>query len=62
MTFGSFEDPADNVRRTARALAAEPALRTENMRGFVFDVDTGSLDEVALEELGVQEKYSGRLT
>jgi carbonic anhydrase len=49
MAFGSFADPADNVRATARRLTQEPALRQVEIRGFVFDVDTGSLEEVELD-------------
>jgi carbonic anhydrase len=49
MAFGSFADPADNVRATARRLNQEPALRQVEIRGFVFDVDTGSLEEVDLD-------------
>jgi carbonic anhydrase len=49
MAFGSFHDPADNVRKTAARLAQEPALLQIEIRGFVFDVDTGALQEVDLE-------------
>ena len=48
MAFGSFTDPAANVRVTAKRLDAEHALRHVEVRGFVFDVDTGSLHEVDL--------------
>ena len=49
MAFGAFGDPAENVRATARRLTHEPALRQIEIRGFVFDVDSGALEEVALE-------------
>ncbi len=52
MAFGSFADPADNVRATARRLNQEPALRQVEIRGFVFDVDTGALEEVTLNPEG----------
>jgi len=48
MAFGAFDDPAENVSRTAQRLDAEPALRHIEIRGFVFDVDTGALNEVSL--------------
>lgn len=49
MTFGSFDDLSENLRRTADRLSAEPALSHVELRAFVFDVDTGALDEVFLE-------------
>jgi carbonic anhydrase len=49
MAFGAFADPAENVRATARRLNQEPALRQVEVRGFVFDVDTGALVEVDLQ-------------
>jgi len=48
MAFGAFSDPSENVVTTAKRLASEPALRHIEVRGFVFDVDTGALDEVDL--------------
>lgn len=50
MSFGSFRDPVANVRKTADRLNQEPALRQVEIRGFVFDVDTGALDEVDLSD------------
>jgi carbonic anhydrase len=47
--FGSFSDIAENVRATARVLNTEPALRHVELRGFIFDVDTGFLEEIELE-------------
>ena len=49
ISFGSFTDAAEDVRRTADRLDREPALRHVEIRGFVFDVDTGALTEVAVE-------------
>ena len=48
MAFGSFADTEENVRQTAQRLNQEPALRHVEVRGFVFDVDTGFLTEVDL--------------
>jgi carbonic anhydrase len=50
MDFGSFVDTAENVVKTARRLNQEPALRHVELRGFIFDVDTGFLEEVDLSE------------
>ena len=49
IAFGAFGNPAENVRATARRLAQEPALRQIEIRGFVFDVDSGALEEVTLD-------------
>jgi len=49
MAFGSFADLSENLRQTARRLSAEPALAQVELRAFVFDVDTGALDEVTLD-------------
>jgi carbonic anhydrase len=46
--FGSFQNVYANVRLTAQRLNAEPELRHEGLRGFVFDVDTGQIVEVDL--------------
>jgi len=48
MAFGAFSDAAADVALTAARLNREPALRHVEIRGFVFDVDTGSLEEVLL--------------
>jgi len=48
LAFGSFRDPAENVVLTAERLNAEAALVHVEIRGFVFDVDTGALHEVKL--------------
>ncbi|MGQ0616322.1 MAG: beta-class carbonic anhydrase [Acidimicrobiia bacterium] len=44
----AFDDIAEDVRQTAARLRASPFVRTSSMRGFVYDVDTGRLDEIAL--------------
>jgi carbonic anhydrase len=50
IAFGSFPDIARNVAKTAGRLSREPALATIELRGFIFDVDTGFLEEVDLAE------------
>ena len=50
LRFGAFADTAENVRATARRLNAEPALRHVELRGFIFDVDSGFLEEIELDE------------
>jgi len=50
VVFGAFADPAESVRATAKRLNHEPALRHLELRGFVFDVDSGELREVKLDE------------
>jgi carbonic anhydrase len=45
----AFPDAADDVRQTAARIKASPFMaRTDAIRGFVYDVATGKLDEVAL--------------
>ncbi len=44
----AFPDAADDVRQSLRRLQASPFLpHKDKVRGFVYDVATGSLDEVA---------------
>ena len=44
---GGFTDPAEDVRRSIAAVEANPFIPSkESVRGFVFDVETGALDEV----------------
>lgn len=46
---GGFTDAAADVRASAAALRQSPYLaRRDQLRGFVFDVETGRLDEVDL--------------
>jgi len=43
----SFPDLDENVRQSIAALRANPFLpRTDSIRGFVYDVETGALREV----------------
>jgi len=43
----AFTDPARDVRESIRRIKASPFLpRTDNIRGFVFDVTTGKLNKV----------------
>lgn len=45
----SFTDLAEDVRQSLRRIEASPFVtRHESLRGFVFDVATGRLDEVTL--------------
>ena len=46
----AFREPADDVRQSARRIRASPFVaRDDAMRGFVYDVKTGRLDEVDLD-------------
>lgn len=46
-SFSGFADPYDDVRTSIAALRASPFVpHTDHVRGFVYDVDTGLLDEV----------------
>ena len=43
----SFADPADDVRAAIATLRASPFIEHDTaVRGFIYDVDTGLLDEV----------------
>lgn len=43
----AFDDPVEDVRHSMRRIAASPFIpKKEVMRGFVFDVKTGQLNEV----------------
>ncbi len=45
----AFPDAAEDVRQSVRRIKASPFIpKTEQVRGFVFDVATGALDEVSL--------------
>jgi carbonic anhydrase len=45
----AFPDAEDDVRQTAARIKASPFVpRTDAIRGFVYDVATGKLDEVPL--------------
>ena len=44
----SFPDLDENVRQSVAAVRANPYLpRTDSVRGFVYDIETGALREVA---------------
>lgn len=50
-TFGGFDDLDGSVRDGMARIRTSPWLETEQMvRGFVYDVETGALREVAGEE------------
>jgi carbonic anhydrase len=43
----SFQDPADDVRQSTNRIKASPFIpKKDSVRGFVFDVATGRLDEI----------------
>jgi len=43
----AFPDPAADVRQSVNRIKASPFIpETDRVRGFVFDVATGGLDEV----------------
>ncbi|MDZ7735701.1 MAG: carbonic anhydrase [Gammaproteobacteria bacterium] len=45
----AFDDPAEDVRQSMRRIAASPFIpKKEAVRGFVFDVTTGCLNEIPL--------------
>jgi carbonic anhydrase len=44
---GGFADPADDVRRSIERIRADPFIPSKEVRGFVFDVTSGELKEVA---------------
>lgn len=46
-TAGGFADPAEDVRRSIEAIRADPFIAQKDaVRGFVFDVKSGALQEV----------------
>ena len=44
--FHAFKDPVANVRNQIKKLKAHPWIEADAIRGFVFDVKTGKLNEV----------------
>jgi carbonic anhydrase len=44
--FHAFKDPTQNVRKQLKKLRAHPWIEADAIRGFVFDVSTGRLNEV----------------
>ena len=47
-TLGAYRDVDADVSATVRALRASPFIDDGDVRGFVFDVDDGSLREVSV--------------
>ena len=47
--FESFRDAASDVRQTAARIKASPFVPRKNVRGFVYEVETGRLREVELD-------------
>lgn len=46
--FEAFSDPADDVRQSIRRIKASPFVpRKDEIRGFVYDVTNGRLNEIA---------------
>jgi carbonic anhydrase len=43
---GGFADAHEDVRRSIERVRADPFIPSKQVRGFVFDVATGSLEEV----------------
>ena len=44
----AFPDLQDDVRQSVRRIQASPFVpHTDNIRGFVYDVENGKLNEVA---------------
>jgi len=45
----AFSDPADDVRQSIRRIQASPFVpHKDQIRGFVYDVETGRLNEVSV--------------
>lgn len=44
---GGFADPAEDVRESMARIEADPFLVSKKVRGFVFDVADGRLEEVS---------------
>ena len=46
-SLGAFTDPADSVRESIRRLQASPFVpHTDDIRGYVLDVETGELIQI----------------
>ncbi len=45
----AFPEAEDDVRQTAARIKASPFVPKKNVRGFVYEVDSGRLREVALD-------------
>ena len=48
-SFGGFADVEDDVRTSATRLRSSPFLAASSIRGFLYDVRTGVVREVATE-------------
>jgi len=48
--LGAFRDVDSDVRSTVAALASSPFLNSVEIRGFVFNVDEGSLREIDVNQ------------
>lgn len=46
--LGAFKDVEEDTRATVRTLRESPLLSDSEIRGFVFDVDSGSLHEISV--------------
>lgn len=46
----SFVDPYADVRQSMQRLVVTPFVDATNMRGFVYDVTTGAINEVTLDD------------
>jgi carbonic anhydrase len=46
--FEAFPDAAEDVRQTAARIKASPFVPHKNIRGFVYEVESGRLQEVHL--------------
>lgn len=47
----AFTDPWADTRQSARRIRSSPFIEhTDHVRGFVYDVETGRLDEVTLDQ------------
>jgi carbonic anhydrase len=45
----AFSDPADDVRQSIRRIQTSPFVpHKDQIRGFVYDVETGRLNEVSV--------------
>ena len=61
----AFKDPHDSVRESMRRIQDSPFLHhTDKVRGFIFDVETGLLEEVPAddEEAAGADQRSGAAT
>jgi carbonic anhydrase len=54
--FHAFTNAEQNVRVQLKKLRAHPWIEADAIRGFVFDVATGRLNEVHLEPAADQNK------